>query len=87
MTTSTSPIEASPGGHLPQDPDWSTLCQPTHRRPPRQPDPPHTPRKVAAVVAVLSLAVFMASLDLLIVNLAFPYIAREYRGASLSTLS
>jgi len=42
---------------------------------------------VTAVVGVLSLAVFMSSLDLFIVNLAFPYIAREYAGTSLSSLS
>jgi EmrB/QacA subfamily drug resistance transporter len=45
------------------------------------------PRRVAAVVGVLSLAVFMSSLDLFIVNLAFPYIGHEYRGTSLSSLS
>ena len=44
-------------------------------------------RRVAAVVGVLSLAVFMSSLDLFIVNLAFPYIGREYAGTSLSSLS
>ena len=32
-------------------------------------------RRVTAVVGVLSLAVFMSSLDLFIVNLAFPYIS------------
>jgi EmrB/QacA subfamily drug resistance transporter len=42
---------------------------------------------VAAIVGVLALAVFMSSLDLFIVNLAFPYIGREYRGTSLSSLS
>jgi EmrB/QacA subfamily drug resistance transporter len=40
-----------------------------------------------AVVGVLALAVFMSSLDLFIVNLAFPYIGREYRGTSLDSLS
>jgi EmrB/QacA subfamily drug resistance transporter len=40
-----------------------------------------------AIVGVLSLAVFMSSLDLFIVNLAFPYIGREYAGTSLSNLS
>jgi EmrB/QacA subfamily drug resistance transporter len=40
-----------------------------------------------AVVGVLSLAVFMSSLDLFIVNLAFPYIGKEYSGTSLSDLS
>src|SRR6202035_6097719 len=46
-----------------------------------------TGRRVTAVVGVLSLAVFMSSLDLFIVNLAFPYIARQYPGTSLSSLS
>jgi EmrB/QacA subfamily drug resistance transporter len=36
---------------------------------------------------VLSLGVFMSSLDLFIVNLAFPYIGRDYPGTHLSTLS
>jgi hypothetical protein len=44
-------------------------------------------RRVTAIVGVLSLAVFMSSLDLFIVNLAFPYIGREYSGTSLSSLS
>jgi EmrB/QacA subfamily drug resistance transporter len=44
-------------------------------------------RQVTAIVGVLSLAVFMSSLDLFIVNLAFPYIGIEYRGTSLSSLS
>jgi EmrB/QacA subfamily drug resistance transporter len=44
-------------------------------------------RQVTAVVSVLSLAVFMSSLDLFIVNLAFPYIGRQYSGTSLSSLS
>ena len=44
-------------------------------------------RQVSAVVGVLSLAVFMSSLDLFIVNLAFPYIGRQYAGTSLSSLS
>jgi EmrB/QacA subfamily drug resistance transporter len=39
------------------------------------------------VLVALSLAVFMSSLDLFIVNLAFPYIGREYPGTSLGTLS
>jgi EmrB/QacA subfamily drug resistance transporter len=38
-------------------------------------------------VGILSLAVFMSSLDLFIVNLAFPYIGRQYPGTSLSSLS
>jgi EmrB/QacA subfamily drug resistance transporter len=44
-------------------------------------------RSVTAIVGVLSLAVFMSSLDLFIVNLAFPYIAKQYPGTSLSSLS
>ena len=44
-------------------------------------------RRVAAVVGVLALAVFMSSLDLFIVNLAFPYISRQYPATSLSSLS
>jgi EmrB/QacA subfamily drug resistance transporter len=51
--------------------------------------PSFTPssRQVTAIVLVLSLAIFMSSLDLFIVNLAFPYIGHEYRGTSLSSLS
>jgi EmrB/QacA subfamily drug resistance transporter len=48
---------------------------------------PRSARQVTAIVGVLSLAVFMSSLDLFIVNLAFPYIGREYTGTSLSSLS
>jgi EmrB/QacA subfamily drug resistance transporter len=44
-------------------------------------------RRVSALVGVLALAVFMSSLDLFIVNLAFPYISRQYPGTSLSSLS
>jgi len=44
-------------------------------------------RGTAGIVAVLALAVFMSSLDLFIVNLAFPYIGREYPGTSLGSLS
>jgi EmrB/QacA subfamily drug resistance transporter len=44
-------------------------------------------RQVTAIVSVLSLAVFMSSLDLFIVNLAFPYIGRQYPGTSLGSLS
>ena len=42
-------------------------------------------RRVTAVIGVLSLAVFMSSLDLFIVNLAFPYISRQYPGTSRGT--
>src|ERR1700735_3676259 len=46
-----------------------------------------TGRRTTAVVGVLALAVFMSSLDLFIVNLAFPYIAKQYPGTSLSSMS
>ncbi len=42
---------------------------------------------VGVVVGVLSLAVFMSSLDLFIVNLAFPTITRSFRGTDLGSLS
>jgi EmrB/QacA subfamily drug resistance transporter len=41
----------------------------------------------AAAVAVLSIGVFMSSLDLFIVNLAFPYIGHDYGGTSVASLS
>jgi EmrB/QacA subfamily drug resistance transporter len=41
----------------------------------------------AAILAVLSVAAFMASLDLFIVNVAFPDIAGDFRGSSLANLS
>jgi EmrB/QacA subfamily drug resistance transporter len=40
-----------------------------------------------AILAVLSVAAFMASLDLFIVNVAFPGIARDFAGSSLADLS
>jgi EmrB/QacA subfamily drug resistance transporter len=43
--------------------------------------------KPRAVLAVLSLAAFMASLDLFIVNVAFANIGRDFHRASLSDLS
>jgi EmrB/QacA subfamily drug resistance transporter len=50
-------------------------------------DQPFSNRRVGVMVGVLSLAIFMASLDLFIVNLAFPYIGREFHGSDLSSLS
>jgi EmrB/QacA subfamily drug resistance transporter len=41
----------------------------------------------AVALAVLSMAVFMSSLDLFIVNLAFPYIGHDFHGSTLSGLS
>ena len=45
------------------------------------------PSPAAIAVAVLSLGVFMSSLDLFIVNLAFPYIGHDYGGTSVASLS
>src|SRR5947208_10439628 len=39
------------------------------------------------VSVIVCVGVFMASLDLFIVNIAFPAIARHFGGASLSSLS
>src|ERR1700758_3839159 len=39
------------------------------------------------VLVIVSVATFMASLDLFIVNIAFPSIQREFGGTSDSTLS
>jgi EmrB/QacA subfamily drug resistance transporter len=47
----------------------------------------YSKKRVAVIVGVLSLAIFMASLDLFIVNLAFPYISRDFHGSSLDSLS
>ena len=47
----------------------------------------YSKRRVALIVVVLSLAAFMSSLDLFIVNLAFPYISRDFHGSSLDSLS
>jgi EmrB/QacA subfamily drug resistance transporter len=54
--------------------------------PPGDATAPPTPR-VAVAVGVLSLAVFMSSLDLFIVNLALPTITRAFRGSGLGSLS
>jgi EmrB/QacA subfamily drug resistance transporter len=52
---------------------------------------PTTPTSAGAsrwrVWAIVSVGVFMASLDLFIVNIAFPDIQREFSGASLADLS
>ena len=55
--------------------------------PAAQPGAAPNARRVTAIVGVLSLAVFMSSLDLFIVNLAFPYIGKQYPGTSLGSLS
>jgi EmrB/QacA subfamily drug resistance transporter len=41
----------------------------------------------AAILVTLSVAAFMASLDMFIVNVAFPQLARDFHGSSLSDLS
>jgi len=61
--------------------------QPDPARPGQPDENRQTARQVTAIVGVLALAVFMSSLDLFIVNLAFPYIGREYHGNSLGSLS
>lgn len=45
------------------------------------------PERPGRVLAVVSSAVFMASLDLFIVNIALPDLARDFAGASLAELS
>ncbi|HUZ42553.1 MAG TPA: DHA2 family efflux MFS transporter permease subunit [Acidimicrobiales bacterium] len=47
----------------------------------------YSKKRVALIVAVLALAAFMSSLDIFIVNLAFPYISRDFHGSSLESLS
>lgn len=47
----------------------------------------YSKKRVALIVGVLSLAAFMSSLDLFIVNLAFPYISHDFHGSSLDSLS
>src|SRR5438309_254949 len=51
--------------------------------------PPATARAASpgVVLAILSIAAFMASLDVFIVNVAFPDISRDFAGSSLADLS
>src|SRR5262249_30442092 len=66
----------------------SATTSPTVIEADRSQEPPRTaPRKLGVIIGVLSIAVFMSSLDLFIVNLAFPYIGREYANPTLSSLS
>lgn len=51
------------------------------------PPPAYDLRRARRVLALVSFAAFAASLDLFIVNVAFPDIARDFDGASLSSLS
>jgi EmrB/QacA subfamily drug resistance transporter len=44
-------------------------------------------RRRVAVTAIVVTGVFLASLDLFIVNIAFPEIARDFEGSSLSEMS
>jgi EmrB/QacA subfamily drug resistance transporter len=48
---------------------------------------PARPVRTGPVLAVVSAAVFMASLDLFVVNIAFPDIQRDFAGTSLANLS
>ena len=43
----------------------------------------YSKRRVSLIVGVLSLAIFMSSLDLFIVNLAFPYVSKDFHAAEL----
>src|SRR5665213_2647555 len=47
----------------------------------------YSKRRVSLIVGVLSLAIFMSSLDLFIVNLAFPYISKDFHGTNIGSLS
>ncbi|HET6874369.1 MAG TPA: MFS transporter, partial [Acidimicrobiales bacterium] len=66
--------------------DMVTL-PPTAATPSRPPARSAAPPRVGALVGVLSLAVFMSSLDLFIVNLAFPTMTRSFRGTDIGSLS
>src|SRR3978361_1519923 len=44
-------------------------------------------QRTGLILAVLSGAAFMASLDVFIVNVAFPDIGQDFHGAALSNLS
>src|SRR5215472_17255279 len=61
--------------------DWRIVVSQT------APTPAGSGGRVTAIVGVLALAVFMSSLDLFIVNLAFPYIGKQCPGTSLGSLS
>jgi EmrB/QacA subfamily drug resistance transporter len=45
------------------------------------------PIRTGPVLAIVSAAVFMASLDLFVVNIAFPDLQRDFAGTSLASLS
>src|SRR6516165_6414934 len=72
-------------------PATETSVQPTHTPDRglagRPAEAGRSARQVTVIVGILALAVFMSSLDLFIVNLAFPYIARDYHGTGLGSLS
>ncbi|RPA64849.1 DHA2 family efflux MFS transporter permease subunit [Gordonia oryzae] len=53
----------------------------------QEPSATSVPRRPALILALLSLAAFMASLDVFIVNVAFDDIGRDFHGVSLSELS
>ncbi|MGO9899467.1 MAG: MFS transporter [Solirubrobacteraceae bacterium] len=62
------------------------MTQPaTH--PPRTESSPHPIERKWLITAIVCSGVFMSSLDLFIVNIAFPSIARNFGDASLSSLS
>jgi EmrB/QacA subfamily drug resistance transporter len=81
---------AAPSGQMPAPPRPAAVPAPAGAPAPAaalSPAAAPSPRRVAAIVGVLALAVFMSSLDLFIVNLAFPYIGRDFHGTNLSSLS
>ena len=51
------------------------------------PVPPPQSKRPWQVLAIVSAGVFMASLDVTIVNIAFPDIAADFAGTSLASLS
>jgi len=60
----------------------TAAAAPSTQRVERKPGASH-----GAMLVVLSVAAFMASLDLFIVNVAFPDIARDFHGESLGNMS
>ena len=85
MTTS-RPAEVRPGASKPGPGAGPAAASATPGAAEADPAAPGA-RRTALIVGVLAIAVFMSSLDLFIVNLAFPYISQDYPGTSLSSLS
>ncbi|HEX9063615.1 MAG TPA: MFS transporter, partial [Streptosporangiaceae bacterium] len=77
MPVSPAPASPAPASPVPVAPATASTATRPHP----------AASRTGAIVAVLALAVFMSSLDLFIVNLAFPYIGRQYPGTTLGSLS